>query len=93
MLRIILSWELIVHELQGCTLEKAVIDIGRSLFAKEQAHVALSRVKSLDGLFVSSMDNNKLLTYPHDSGSLAKFDIGTNCSRRSAVIISDYKLI
>lgn len=74
MLRIILSWELIVHELQGCTLEKAVIDIGRSLFAKEQAHVVLSRVKSLDGLFISSMDN-KLLTYPHDSGSLAKFDI------------------
>lgn len=31
-------------------LEKAMIDLGRPLFAKGQAYVALSRVKLLDSL-------------------------------------------
>ncbi|KAJ2951372.1 hypothetical protein O0L34_g13513 [Tuta absoluta] len=41
MLPLILTWAVTVHKLQGCTLERAVIDLGKTLFAKGQAYVFL----------------------------------------------------
>ncbi|XP_076396730.1 ATP-dependent DNA helicase PIF1-like [Megachile rotundata] len=59
MLPLILSWAVTVHKLQGTTLNKAVIDFGKRNFAKGQIYVALSRVKSLDGLVLSDLAPNK----------------------------------
>ncbi|XP_008180260.1 ATP-dependent DNA helicase PIF1-like [Acyrthosiphon pisum] len=50
MLPIILSWAVTAHKLQGSTVDHAVIYLGPRLFAKGQAYVTLSRVKSLQGL-------------------------------------------
>ncbi|KAL0892661.1 hypothetical protein ABMA27_014384 [Loxostege sticticalis] len=83
MLPLILSWACTVHKLQGCTLDKAVINLGRSLFAKGQAYVALSRVRTIEGLFISALDHNKLLKNPHDSRSLAELDRLRNLPRSS----------
>ena len=45
-----LGWALSIHKAQGMSLERAHIDLGNGTFCHGQAYVALSRVRSLDGL-------------------------------------------
>lgn len=51
-----LAWAITVHKSQGLTFDKAVIDVGHA-FAAGQIYVALSRLRSLDGLILSSKIN------------------------------------
>ncbi|MBK6831271.1 MAG: hypothetical protein IPG92_11285 [Flavobacteriales bacterium] len=44
-----LAWAITVHKSQGLTFDKAIIDVGNA-FAPGQVYVALSRLRSLDGL-------------------------------------------
>lgn len=48
-----LAWAITVHKSQGLTFDKAIIDIGNA-FAPGQIYVALSRLRSLDGLVLTS---------------------------------------
>jgi len=48
-----LAWAVTIHKSQGLTFEKAIIDAGAA-FAPGQVYVALSRLKSLDGLYLRS---------------------------------------
>ncbi len=57
---LILAWALTIHKAQGATLEMAEIDVGSGIFECGQTYVALSRVKRLDGLFLSSFDATKI---------------------------------
>lgn len=57
---LVLAWALTIHKSQGATLDAAEIDVGRGIFECGQTYVALSRVKSLDGLFLTSYDPNKI---------------------------------
>ncbi len=45
-----LAWAVTIHKSQGKTFDTAVIDFGRGTFAHGQAYVALSRVRSLQGI-------------------------------------------
>lgn len=60
MLPIVLAWAATVHKMQGSTVDYAVIDLGSALFADGQAYVALSRVRSLEGLLILELDCSKL---------------------------------
>ncbi|MBO6793220.1 MAG: AAA family ATPase [Balneolaceae bacterium] len=46
------AWAITIHKSQGMTFSKLIIDFGTGTFANGQAYVALSRVQSLDGLFL-----------------------------------------
>ena len=59
-LPLILAWALTIHKAQGATLDVAEIDAGSNIFECGQTYVALSRVKSLEGLYLTSYDANKI---------------------------------
>lgn len=57
---LILSWAMTIHKSQGASLDIAEIDIGSDIFECGQTYVALSRVVSLNGLYLTSFDVNKI---------------------------------
>jgi ATP-dependent DNA helicase PIF1 len=59
-LPLIYAWAVTIHKAQGLTLDRALIDIGGNIFECGQTYVALSRVKSLEGLHLKSFDFTKI---------------------------------
>lgn len=58
---LILAWALTVHKCQGLTLNNVIISM-EDIFENGQFYVALSRVKSLDGLYLKDFNKNKIRT-------------------------------
>jgi ATP-dependent DNA helicase PIF1 len=59
-----LAWALTIHKIQGATLAMAEIDIGNSVFEYGQTYVALSRIQSLDGLYLSAFEPQRIRANP-----------------------------
>lgn len=48
-----LAWAVTIHKSQGQTYDRAIIDLGARAFSAGQVYVALSRLTSLDGLYLT----------------------------------------
>ena len=60
-----LAWAVTIHKSQGLTFDHAIIDAGKSFIAG-QVYVALSRVRTLDGLVLRSKINKDSLRSNHE---------------------------
>ena len=58
-----LAWAITVHKSQGMSLDEARIDLSRA-FEYGQGYVALSRVRTLSGLFLLGLNERALQVHP-----------------------------
>lgn len=61
---LVLAYSITCHKSQGSTLDCVVCDIGPSVFAYAQAYVALSRVRDIDGLYISNLSKHSIRADP-----------------------------
>jgi len=57
---IMVSFAISIHKSQSVTLSSVIIDAGTSIFTPGQSYVALSRCKSLDGIYLLNIDIKKI---------------------------------
>ena len=60
-----LAWAVTVHKSQGLTFDRAIIDVGQA-FAPGQVYVALSRLRSLEGLILRTRINTNSISSDRD---------------------------
>ena len=59
-----LAYALTIHKAQGMSLDSALVDVGPATFEYGQAYVALSRVRSLEALYVFAFDPKSFKVHP-----------------------------
>jgi ATP-dependent exoDNAse (exonuclease V) alpha subunit len=82
-----LAWAITIHKSQGMSLDAAEIDLSRS-FTPGMGYVALSRVRSLDGVYLGGINRMALAMHPQ----IFDFDAELrNLSQALANITHDYE--
>lgn len=59
-----LAYAVTIHKSQGASLDSALIDIGKNTFEYGQAYVALSRVRSLEALYIHAFEPKAVRAHP-----------------------------
>ncbi len=61
---LIVAYACTIHKVQGATLDLAIVDAGPSVFQFGQIYTALSRVKTLEGVYLLKLDTSKIKCHP-----------------------------
>jgi ATP-dependent DNA helicase PIF1 len=61
---LIMAWALTIHKIQGASLECAQLDAGFSVFEYGQSYVGFSRIRSLDGLYLTNFHPKRIKAHP-----------------------------
>lgn len=75
-----LAWAITIHKSQGMSLDAAEIDLSKS-FEPGMGYVALSRVRSIDGLYIKGINNMALVVNPQ----IIELDVSLRARSRQAV--------
>jgi hypothetical protein len=75
-----LAWAMTVHKSQGMSLDAAVIDLARA-FEYGQGYVALSRLRSLKGLYLLGLNERALRVHPKAVDKDAEFRAASEAAR------------
>ena len=93
----ILAYEVTIHKCQGLSLDCAIVDLSEKVFSPGMAYVALSRVRSLEGLYLTKF--NSSVVVDAESMPPKKFHTretlktkATPPAKRSKVLLSEKSL-
>ena len=65
-----MAWGITIHKSQGLTLEKVVVELGDKDFSAGLTFVAISRVKTLQGLAFRTCFDHARLKKPKETDSM-----------------------
>lgn len=82
-----LAWAVTVHKSQGLTFDRAIIDVGQA-FAPGQVYVALSRLRSLDGLVLRTRVQPDVI---YSDPKVVDFTLGTGLQRSLTELLSSHQ--
>jgi ATP-dependent DNA helicase PIF1 len=89
-----LAWALTIHKIQGASLNIADMDLGNSIFEYGQTYVALSRVRTLDGLYLSAFNPNRIRANPLVKDFYSKIpEIDMNDLQKPTNIFQSFALV
>ena len=58
------AWALTIHKIQGASIERGEVDAGGSIFEYGQTYVGLSRIRSLEGLYLTNFHPKRIKAHP-----------------------------